>query len=374
MTNCQNRDPKTVEEWDKFLFSKYGRGLYTFCRALAIIIWDSDPRRLAPSKDLPPSLKKGRAAQYKQIRDIIKGMENLKKRIIRVFAKEPKASGQFEEGKITEREIEFIKEVYRAVREMFQTVDKEIDHYKKVLLGKSLWRKKGHPTDTRNKIAFVFAQVIKKENGEPNWDVIKSLLVWLWKRIKKATYSAELALKCPVFTVETLRSAHYKFFKNPERKSDIEQRAANYLSPLTAKYGRIIEFKKGYINMGIGVGDIESRYPTIVFHDGKILKGMFNLEEAAAFLNVSSSYLKRMCERGFVQYRKSEDEEEMIFSRGELLEWKRGPIKKKPRKAGKIFFDKKAGPAEKPITINLTEEDMIALKKYFELRQNRNPF
>jgi len=31
-------------------------------------------------------------------------------------------------------------------------------------------------------------------------------------------------------------------------------------------------------------GDIESRYPTIVFPDGKILKGMFNLKEAATLI------------------------------------------------------------------------------------------
>jgi hypothetical protein len=70
-------------------------------------------------------------------------------------------------------------------------------------------------------------------------------------------------------------------------------------------------------------GDIESRYPTIVFPNGKILKGMFNLKEAAAFLKVHSSFLKRMCDKGFIPYTKFEDKGEITFSRGELLEWQK---------------------------------------------------
>jgi hypothetical protein len=388
-----------VEEWDKFLFRKYGHGLYPFCYAAARIICYSDPRYRAAPKYIAPMLKKGRAAQYRQIRDIIKRGENLKKRIIEVYAKELKTCGLSKEGKITEMEIEYIKG-YPEVGAHIQRIDKEIDLYKGILLGKSLWRKKGHPTDTRNKIAFVFAQVIKKENGEPDWVDIKSLLEWLWKHIKKADYSSELALECPVFSTETLRSAHAKFIKNPERKSDIESQAAHYFSLLIAKHEtRIelrIEFKKGYITMDtIKVGDIESRYPTVVFPDGKILKGMFNLEEAAAFLDVPSSFFKRICEKGLVPYRQSEDEEEMTFSRTELMEYKKqmfggGPIlKRKSAESDKeetsnkedIELSKTMATLKNPlkkrsereqkkaITVRFTKDDIEAAKRYKELTE-----
>jgi len=324
MTNHRNNDPRTVEEWDNFLFGKYSHGLYPFCHALADMICDSDPRYIAAPKYIAPMLKKGRAAQFKQFRDEIKRKENLKKHIIEVFAKDLKAWGLSKEGKITEREIEYIKKVYPGVGPLFQRIDEEIDFCKRILLRKSLWRKKGHPTDTRNKVAFVFAQVIKKENGEPDWNVIKSLLVWLWEHIKQATYSCELAFECPVFTPEILRSAHFKFIKNPERKSDIEHRAAHYFSPRTAKHGKRIEFEKSYINTVVD-GDIESRYPTIVFPNGEILKGMFKLKEAAAFLKVSWPVFKRMRERGVIPYTRFKYNWETTFSREELLEYKTRP-------------------------------------------------
>lgn len=227
MTNHRNRYSMTPEKLDTFLFRKYGHGLYPFCYALAHIICLSDPRYSDAPEDLPPILRKGHAKKYKQIRGSIKRKESLKKRIIEVFAKDLKAMGASKEGKIFEAEIEYIKNIYPGVSPLLQTIDRQIDFDKRWLLGKSLWRKKGHPTDNRNKVAFVFAQVIKKEGGEPDWKVIRSLLVWLWKYIKKATYSCELAFECPVFTPETLRSAYFKFIKNPERKSDIEDQAAH---------------------------------------------------------------------------------------------------------------------------------------------------
>ena len=67
-------------------------------------------------------------------------------------------------------------------------------------------------------------------------------------------------------------------------------------------------------------GDMESRYPTIVFPNGEILKGMFNLKEAAAFLKVPSSFLEGMHERGVLPHTNFEDQGEITFSRGELLE------------------------------------------------------
>jgi len=382
MAHHPDRDPETLEEWDNFLFGKYSYGLYPFCYSLADIIRDSDPRYIAAPKYIAPMLKKGRAAQFKQFRDGIKRKENLKKHIIEVFAKDLKAWGLSKEGKITEREIEYIKKVYRGVGPLFQEIDEEIDFCKRILLGKSLWRKKGHPTDTKNKVAFVFAQVIKKENGEPDWNVIKSLLMWLWKHIQKATYSCELAFGCPVYiTTDTMRSAYFKFIKNPKRKSDIEHRATHYFSPRIAKYGKRIEFEKSYITMDFIDGeDIESRYPTIVFPNGKILKGMFNLKEAAAFLKLSSSFLKRMYKRGFLPYTLFGDKGKITFSRGELLECQKEIEKVSSTPSGKkLVFQKVASvigqrhthepnfPEKTFLTLDQRKLD-DALKQYLDLR------
>jgi hypothetical protein len=236
--------------------------------------------------------------------------------MIQDYAKDLKLYEPLKKGKIIERNLEYIKRLYPEV----ERLEKDIKSDEEVLRGKSLWKGEGHPTDTKNKIAFVFAQVIKKENGEPDWKLIRSLLVCLWKHIKKATYSSELS--GPVYiTTETLRSAHFKFTQNPERKSDIERLATHYFSPRAAKLGTRIEFKKSYITMNtVFYGDIESRYPTIVFPNGEILKGMFNLKEAAAFLKVPSSFLEGMHERGVLPHTNFEDQEEITFSRGELLE------------------------------------------------------
>jgi len=125
-------------------------------------------------------------------------------------------------------------------------------------------------------------------------------------------------------------------------------------------------------------------------------RDVLNIKEAASCLGESPSSLLEKCEKKLIPYRPPNDRvvpnflngpltsiqekikkealgllelKKMItFSRRELMGWKRGPIKKKPRKAGKLFIDKKPRPKEEPIVIKLTEEDMRALKKYFDLR------
>jgi hypothetical protein len=302
---------------------------------------------LASPKDLPLILKNGYAAKYKQIRHRLSRHRNLLERMIKDYAEDLKLYEPLKKGKIIERNVEYIKRLYPEV----ERLEKDIKSDEEVLRGKSLWKGKGHPTDTKNKIAFVFAQVIKKENGEPDWKLIRSLLVCLWKHIKNATYSSELS--GPVYiTTETLRNAYSKFTKNSERKSDIESVATLYYSPRRAELETRIEFKKSYITLQTIVnGDIESRYPTIVFPDGTVLKGMFNLEEAAAFLDVPPLFLERLCEKELVPYKSSslyssspyqdDDDKERIFSRTELMEWKKkmfgnGPIlKRKLAESGK---------------------------------------
>lgn len=324
MPNPRNRYSRTLDKQDEFLFRKYGHGLYAYCYVLAHMIGDSDPHYYIAPKYRAPLLQKGRAVQYKQIRIRIKRKENLKKHIIKVFIKDLKVWGLFKEGITTEAEIEYVKSLYPEINSALQTIDKEIDFDKTLLKEKSLWRRRGHPTDTRNKVAFVFAHIVKKVSGEPDWKAINLLLIWLWKRIKKADYHHELALICPVFNPETLRSAYFKFIKNPEKKSYIEHQAAYFFSPRLANFGTRIEFGKHYITMNtIDGGDIESQYPTIVFLNREILKGRFNLTEAAAFLKVRPPFLRKMCDKGFISYTKFADKKEITFSRGQLLEWQK---------------------------------------------------
>jgi len=392
------RDPQTPEEWDIFLFTKWGYGLYECSYVVAHEIWKSDPRYMAALGELPKSLREGRAGQRKQIRERIKGLENLKKRIVTEHAKDLRRHGMMPEGEIRERDIRFIRDVYPEVDSLFQKIEKDQGDYREELTYGSPWIRKGHLTDTRNKIAFIFAQIIKKENGQPNWAVIRSLLIWFWKRIKKAAYSNELAYgKCPVFTEKTLSNAYSKAMKNPEKKSSIEQSARHYFSIVRRGSGLRIEFKKNYIMADTIIpGDIGSRYPTVVFPDGKILKDMLNLEEAASFLDVPPVFLERLCEKELVPFWQSEDQEEMIFSRRKLMEWRKEtfgdrPIfkRKLPKSNKKETCDKenielnktvvtlktplnkkREREQEKSIRIVLSKRDYEGIQEYKKMREN----
>lgn len=401
MTNRRSL-PKTAEEWDGFLFKTYGHGLYPFVYAAVRIICKSNPcYRVGPGCIFPPFWKNGRAAEYKQIRNRIKRDKNLLKHMIRNYIKDLKFWRQPKEVKITKGDIEFIRKAHPEVEELERKIESDED----TLREKSLWQRKGHPTDTRNKIAAVFAQVIKKENGDRDWVVIHSLILWIWNRITKASYSKELADVNPVFTPETLKVAHAKIIKNPERRLDIERQVESCFPSFIVrpsdmlkirKSRMMIKFEKKFITYDTIGQDQESRYPTIIFPDGEILKGMFNLKEAAAFLDVPPLFLERLCEKELVPYRQSEDEEEKTFSRTELMEWRREvfgdrPILKRkfaesdneethdrenlelrkavagPKVAHKL--SKKEREPEKTITIHFTKDDSAALQKYGDLRE-----
>jgi len=310
---------KSVEEWDHFLFKYYGYGLYPFCRVLAKILLESDPRYYARPNDLPSIMDKARPAQYKRIRERIQRNENLIKKIFEVLTKNLSEHGILKNGNSAE---EYIKNIYTGVDLLVKDIEEENDSDKTILANKSLWIKKGHPTDTRNKIAFAFAQVIKNENDEPEWSTINLLLVWLWERIHKASYSKELALVFPVFSKVTLRSAYYKFIKNPVRKSDIEALIARCFSPSSLRKAAMIHFHNTLITIDYAdPKNIESRYPTVVFPDRRKLKGMFDQAGAISFLGKYLSEPGRMAGEELVPHRMIGYNKAVGYSRTELQQW-----------------------------------------------------
>lgn len=260
--------PQAPEEWDEYLFTLTKRryGLYEFSRAVAYEILRSDPGYIVAPNQRPEVWSTGLPGERKQIRTVIKNLEGLKKRFIKVYSKYLQLYG------LRPEEIKHIK---NECPEVFQKIE-EIERDCKERLTHTLpWITKSHLTDTKHKIAFIFAQVIKKENGQPDWAVIKSLIIWFWERFEGTPYRDELAEGgCTVFiTQKTLSNAYSKAMKNPEKKSSIEQSARDCFSFLRSGLGQGIAFRKNYIQLGPLVPvDIWSRHEIVVFPDGKILK------------------------------------------------------------------------------------------------------
>jgi hypothetical protein len=268
--------PQSPQEWDEDLFTltKGRYGLYEFSRVVAYEILKTDMIYIADPMQLPKLLRGGRSRERKQIRKMIRELESLKKRNAKTLIKVLQSDGYMSDGKITEREISLIRNRHP---EIFQWIEEIEDDYKERLTRGLPWIRRGHLTDTKSKIAFIFAQVIKKENGQPNWAVIESLLIWFWERFKGASYRNELADdNDPVYITEkTLSNAYSKAMKNPDKKSSIEQSARGYFSFLRSGFGQGIAFRKNYIQFGphVPVGmDIWSGHPIVFFPDGKILK------------------------------------------------------------------------------------------------------
>lgn len=328
------RNLKSVEEWDHFLFKYYGYGLYPFCKVLAKLLLESDPRYYARPKDLPSIMDKGRPAQYKRIRERIQRNENLIKKMFEVLTKNLLEHGIIKKNNSAK---EYIKNIYAGVDLLVKDIEEEIDSDKIILLKKSLWIKKGHPTDTRNKIAFAFAQVIKNEYGEPEWNTIYLLLVWLWERIHKASYAKELALVVPVFSKATIRSAYYKHIKNPAKRSDIETLIARCFSPSSLRNAAMIHFQNALITLdNVDPENIESRYPTVIFPDRRKLKGMFDQAGAITFLGMYLSELSRKAGEDCVPHRVIGDKHKVGYSRTELQQWMNE--KALPKPIGKKVF------------------------------------
>jgi hypothetical protein len=267
----RDKIPRTLKGWDEYLFNftKKRVGLYELSLVVAYEILRFDLRYLDVSPGrLPKICTGGYSKERKQIRKMIKKSEGLKKRFIKVYSKYLQLYG------IRPGEIRHIE---NECPEIFQEIEK-IERDCKENLTRSLpWIKKGNITATKHRIAFIFAQVIKKENGQPNWAVIESLLKWFWKRFEKTVYRDELSGGAGLvfITEKTLSNAYSKAMKNPEKKLSIEQSARDYYSFLRSGFGQRIAFRKNYIQFGpfVPVGmDIWSRHPLVFFPDGKNLK------------------------------------------------------------------------------------------------------
>jgi len=273
----RDKIPRTLKGWDEYLFNftKKRVGLYEFSCVVAYEILRFDLRYLDVSPGRLPKIRtEGYSKERKQIRKMIKKSEGLKKQIAKYIAKYLQYDGLIPVGRISEKEINLIKNTFP---EAFQKIEQFESDYRKKLTRSLPWIKKGNITATKHRIAFIFAQVIKKENGQPNWAIIESLLKWFWKRFEKTVYRDELSGGAGLvfITEKTLSNAYSKAMKNPEKKLSIEQSARDYYSFLRSGFGQRIAFRKNYIQFGpfVPVGmDIWSRHPLVFFPDGKNLK------------------------------------------------------------------------------------------------------
>ena len=267
----RDKIPRTLKGWDEYVFNftKKRVGLYELSLVVAYEILRFDLRYLDVSPGRLPKIRTGGySKERKQIRKMIKKSEGLKKRFIKVYSKYLQLYG------IRPGEIRHIE---NECPEIFQEIEKIERDCKENLTRNLPWIKKGNITATKHRIAFIFAQVIKKENGQPNWAVIESLLKWFWKRFEKTVYRDELSGGAGLvfITEKTLSNAYSKAMKNPEKKLSMEQSARDYYSFLRSGFGQRIAFRKNYIQFGpfVPVGmDIWSRHPLVFFPDGKNLK------------------------------------------------------------------------------------------------------
>jgi len=266
----RDKIPQTLKKLDEYLFTltKGRYGLYEFSRVVAYEICISNPSYMVPPKNLPDVFREGRPGERKLVRAVIRKLGGLKKRFIKVYSEYLQLYGERPEN---------VGDIESQHPDIFQKIEEIERDCKERLTRRLPWIKKGHLTDTKNKIAFIFAQVIKRENGQPDWAVIESLLIWFWKRLKKTTYSNELAYgKSPEFITEkTLSNAYSKAIKNADKKLNIEQSAGGYFRYLELGFAQQIAFRKNYIQFGsvapLGM-KIWSRLPLVFFPDGKILK------------------------------------------------------------------------------------------------------
>ncbi len=272
--------PKTLKWWDKFLFDKWSHGLYEFSCVVAQEMIRSDIRYmwLPEQARLPKSLRGDRNEKLKQLREMIKKLERLKKRTVRVFAEYLQLDGLISNGRINDQED---KSIIKLHPEIFRRIEEAEDDCRERLTKHGFWSpglvwiKKGHHTDTKNRIAFIFAHVIKKRNGQPDWHVITELLCWFWRQFKGAAYRDELDesnSEDPIYITEKILSnAYSKAIRNAEKILDIEGYAGDYFSSSKSGYGVSIRFKKSDIVIGPRI-PLGIHYPVVIFPGRKILE------------------------------------------------------------------------------------------------------
>jgi hypothetical protein len=413
----KKRYPEKIEGWDRFLFENYGCGIYEpcYCVAKEIILLSKQKehkRQIRETEKYISKLKKQKEEKIEEGLGYHKTFWRLKKEV------------SDSNSDVRKDFIEFMVE-WSGLQPHFKYLNSLIDSLQWDLkdLKDRVWEKRGRQVKTINKIACIFAEVIK--NGGPDWGCIAEFLQWFFKSLENTNYQ-----KIFDFGEQgDLRNEFYVIMGNEERRKAIENLADSYFlfsigksrwepnvriefpknyrqffpadwSPAWEKrrsffYPERIVFGKNHIRL-LPPNDSDS---LIKFTENDVtFRDVLNFKEAASFLGESPSSLLEKCKKKLIPYRPPNDRgivmpnflnepltsiqekykkealellelEKMItFSRRELMEWKRGPIKKKPRKAGKIFIDKKPRPKEEPIVIELTEEDVRGLKKYFENR------
>jgi hypothetical protein len=252
--------PQNAKEWDDFIsekFEKYGWGLFNFAYSLTCLIMESNLKYfIPPIIELPDFLKYGGHEYYKFIERDIKTKKKLKKDIIKKLRQFPQVDGMYKD------DADSIFELYN-LKPFFKILDKQICHQEDTLATKFIWGKRGRPVEMRNRLAFVWAQVMKDRRGI-NWMKIYFLMSWFYEKLEKTTYCKLLGIDGD-FDEHNLRKEYYVVTKDKNRQRDLQSaKEACFPSPKKERLN-MIEFHKDYINLWPRIDEL----PALSFPDGE---------------------------------------------------------------------------------------------------------
>lgn len=252
--------PNLTQDWNSSLIKKYEYGIWNFSYCVADMITSKDRKySYHPKTEFP------RAFNYnldKFMKKEINRRERLKTNIINTFYNSLCDIGWVEEGGPTERDINFIIDVYDEVGPLLKKLDKEIKSLKEI---KPFWKKEGRPIELRHQIASIWAQVMKDNRGS-NWQWIERLLNWFFNKLKGTTYCKILGTEeQDDFDQFKFRNEYQIIKRNEQNRKNIEILREKFF-PIFKKLPFFrMEFKKNYIDFTI----INKKGPLIIFPDGE---------------------------------------------------------------------------------------------------------
>lgn len=246
--------PKNSEDWNNFLRKKYGYDIMNFARCIAELIQESDLKY-----QRSPNTKFARASIY-GVREHLKReadkIEKLKAKNIKMLYELFYDVGQLEKGGPTKRDLDFIFDIYPEAKSFIKRLDKIIKDRKDM---KS--PKKGAPVKIYNKIAFVFAQVMRDKKGI-SWQCIEKFLKWFFKELSTTDYYKILGYGD--LKISSIKREYYRMIRNKESKSKIRALQKRFFPKPHFFFPIAIEFNKNYIEINM----VEVNPPYIKFPNG----------------------------------------------------------------------------------------------------------
>lgn len=259
------RYPRTANEWDSFL-QKYGYGIWEFSFCIAGIIRMVEFKyTFSPDTKFAPMMKYGRREYYEILGNRINKMKKLKEIIINKLNAYLVDFGYRQEEKLSQGRIDHIVKIFE-LEQFFYVLDEETNGLEKdVMKVKQIWRKRGHPVETRYLIASIWAQVMKDKRGI-NWRMILLLMDWFFDNLSDAIYSSILGKPEDFLEYNKFEKEYHVIKRDKKRKEHIDMLSKAYFPKPRRKRFRKIDFKKDYINVG-GLY-LDNEHPLITFPNG----------------------------------------------------------------------------------------------------------